>query len=86
MSKKTRSLSEEESKQVTEFTVMLTKVAKLLDQSPDVEDIKKFLKLSVTPTPVSNMWTSSSMNTATLQQKSLRHSYHVTFTTCTLTS
>ena len=49
MSKKTQSLSEEGWKQVTEFTVMLTKVAKLLDQSPDVEDIKKFLKFVCHP-------------------------------------
>ena len=47
MSKKSQSICEEEWKQVTEFTVMLTKVAKLPDA--DVEGLKKFLKFFCHP-------------------------------------
>ena len=43
MSQKTQSISEDEWKQVTEFADMLSKVAELLDESADVEDLKKFL-------------------------------------------
>ena len=47
--KKGQSISEEGWKQVTEFTVMLTKVAKLLNESADVENIKIFLKFFCHP-------------------------------------
>ena len=47
MSKKMQSISEEGWKQVTEFTVMLTKVAKL--PVANVEDLKKFLKFFCHP-------------------------------------
>ena len=48
-SEETQSISEEEWKQATKFTVMLAKVAKLLDESADVEDLKKFLKFFCHP-------------------------------------
>ena len=41
--KNKQSISKEEWKQVTEFADMLAKVAKLLDESADIEDLKKFL-------------------------------------------
>ena len=40
---KKQSISKVEWKQVTEFADMLAKVAKLLDESADIEDLKKFL-------------------------------------------
>ena len=41
--KNKQSISKEEWKQVTEFADMLAKVAKLLDESADIEDLKKFV-------------------------------------------
>ena len=49
MSKKTQSLHEEEWKQITEFANILDNVAKLLDKSPDVEDLINFLKFFCHP-------------------------------------
>ena len=42
-------ISEEVWKQVTEFADMLTKVAKLLDESADVENLKNFLQFFCHP-------------------------------------
>ena len=48
-SKEAQSISKEKWKQATKFTVMLGKVAKLLDKSADVEELKKFLKFFCHP-------------------------------------
>ena len=48
-SKEAQSISKEEWKQATKFTVMFSKVAKLLDRSADVEELKKFLKFFCHP-------------------------------------
>ena len=48
-SKEAQSISKDKWKQATKFTVMLGKVAKLLDKSADVEELKKFLKFFCHP-------------------------------------
>ena len=48
-SKEAESISEEEWKQATKFSVMFSEVAKLLDKSADVEELKKFLKFFCHP-------------------------------------